>query len=451
MSHKNSWAVSSIFIISDIAIFYGVFRLSAILRIMLVPLLGGNLLWQNVAHLAQLGILLGMVFFISDGLYPGFGLTGVKELQRIIKSVTLVFLFLTVASYLNKPFQGLSRVFLLFSWFLALVMLPVSHFIIRKIISRFAWYGTPVVVFGDGAWTQHIVKSLKQAPRLGWCPTLVLPLDAIKRGMQLSRFDIAIFSPPPGLPEEKYERLLNQNFRKVIVVRQTDSLGSVWVEPHEIDGQLGLEFHYNLLDSYAGWIKRLMDLGLGLALIILLSPLILILCLLIVLDSPGPILFYQERIGKGFKRFKIIKFRTMAVDAEQRLNELLQKDPVALAEYEKFHKFTNDPRLTRLGKWLRRFSLDELPQLWNTLKGDMSLVGPRAYMKSELIEVGNYAPTILRVKPGMTGWWQVMGRHEITFQQRVRMDEYYISNWSLWMDIYILLKTVWVVESGKGA
>ncbi len=161
--------------------------------------------------------------------------------------------------------------------------------------------------------------------------------------------------------------------------------------------------------------------------------------------------FYQERLGEGFKRFNIIKFRTMTLDAKQRLSELLQKDSGARAEYQKYHKLTNDPRLTRLGKWLRRFSLDELPQLLNVLKGDMSVMGPRAYLPSELNEMGNYAPTILRIKPGLTGWWQVMGRHNTTFEQRLRLDEYYISNWSLWMDFYILLKTVWVVQSGKGA
>ena len=452
MGYGKSWVVSSIFIISDTAILYGIFRLAVIIRNMLTPLFGLNILWQTVEPLAQLGILFGIVVFMIEGLYPGYGLTAVKELQRMSKSVTLVFFFLAGVSYLNKPFQELSRAFLLFSWFLALVILPLGHFVLRNIISRFSWYGTPVVVFGDGKYAQKIAVSLKQVRRLGWCPALVLPINTIKHGgMKDIRFDVAIFAPSSTLSMDKYARILNQNFRKVILVRQTTGLGSVWVEPRDVDGQLGLEFHYNLFDGSARWIKRLLDFGIGLALSILLSPLLGFLCLLIVFDSPGPIFFYQERLGKGTKRFNMIKFRTMAVDAEQRLSELLQSDPAARAEYKKYHKLTHDPRLTRLGKWLRRFSLDELPQFLNVLKGEMSLIGPRAYMPSELNAMGDYAPIILRIQPGLTGWWQVMGRHGTTFEQRLRMDEYYISNWSLWMDFYILMKTVWVVLGGKGA
>jgi len=452
MGYGKSWVVSSIFILSDAAILYGIFRLAAILRNMLTPLFDRSMLWQNVAPLAQLGILFGIVVFMLEGLYPGYGLTAVKELERMSKSVTLVFFFLAGVSYLNKPFHDISRAFLLISWFLALFLLPLGHFVLRNIISRFSWYGTPVVVFGDGKYAQEIAASLKKVRRLGWCPTAILPISAIKHGgMEDARSNIAIFAPSSTLSIDQYVRILNQNFHKVILVRQTTGLGSVWVEPREVDGQLGLELHYNLFGGYAVWLKRLMDFGIGLALSILFSPLLGFLCLLVVLDSPGPIFFYQERLGKDFKRFKIIKFRTMVVDAEQKLMEFLQSDPAARAEYKKHHKLTDDPRLTRVGKWLRRYSLDELPQVLNVLKGDMSLTGPRAYMPSEQEDMGDYAPVILRIQPGLTGWWQVMGRHNTTFEQRLRLDEYYISNWSLWMDFYILMKTVWVVLGGNGA
>ncbi|MDP1624567.1 MAG: undecaprenyl-phosphate galactose phosphotransferase WbaP [bacterium] len=451
MGYRKSWVIGGILMISDAVILYGVFRLAALLRNAFTPLIDGNLIWQTVAPLVQLGILFGIVVFMIEGLYPGYGMTAVKELGRMSKSVTLVFFFLAVVSYLNKPFQDISRAFLLFSWFLALVLLPLGHFILRNIISRFSWYGTPVVVFGDGAYAQQIVGSLKRMRRLGWQPTTVLPVNAIKRGRMDTQMEIAIFAPSPGLSVANYARILNSNFRKVILVRQKDNLGSVWVEPRDLDGQLGLEFHYNLFNRFARLTKRLMDVGISLALSIMLLPLLGILCLLIFFDSPGRIFFHQERLGRGFKRFNIIKFRTMAVNAEQRLSKLLQKDSAARAEYKKYHKLTNDPRITRVGKWLRRFSLDELPQLLNVLKGDMSVIGPRAYLPSELNKMGSYAPIILRIQPGLTGWWQVMGRHKTTFEQRLRMDDYYVSNWSLWMDFYILLKTVWVVLSGKGA
>jgi len=448
-----TWVVSLILIISDTAILLGVFRLAVLIRNLLTPLLGRQWnLWLIVLPLVQMGILFGISVFIVEGLYPGYGMTAVKELERMSKSVTMVFFFLVIISFLISPYKGLPRSFLLFSWILALVILPISHFLIRNIISRFSWYGTEVVIFGENEKAMQIADSLKRVRRLGWRPKLILPLEAINNELKdEDRFDVAIFIPPPGLANEEYTHKLNKDFRKVILIGQTGGLGSVWVKPHDLDGRLGLEFHYNLFDGYARGIKRLMDFGMGVIISIMLIPIIAILSLLIFLDSPGPVFFKQERLGKGYKRFNIIKFRTMAVDAEQKLFDLLENDPVAKAEYQEHHKLANDPRLTRVGKWLRRFSLDELPQFVHVLGGSMSMIGPRAYMPSELDDIGDYAPIILRIQPGLTGWWQIMGRHQTTFKQRLLMDEYYISNWSLWMDVYILLKTVWVVLSGRGA
>ena len=453
MNQKNRGRkilVSAIFIASDVLIIYAVFQSAFFVRQILTPVFEKEILWNLTASFMQLGILFNIAAFYIQDLYPGYGLTAVKELERMGKSVSLAFFLIAAVSYLNKPFQGFSRSILLISWLLAVLALPLSRFAVRNIISKFSWYGMPIILFGDGAWGKQIASSLKRARRLGWYVTKIMPIKTIEHGLMDTQSEIAILAPSPELPADKYARILNKNFRKIILIRQADNLGSLWVEPRDLEGQLGLEFHYHLLVGSARWIKSLMDFGLGLALSVLLSPLFIILCLLVVLDSPGPIFFYQERLGKDFKRFKIIKFRTMVADAEQRLSEFLREDSNARAKYQKHHKLTDDPRLTRLGKWLRRYSLDELPQLWNVLKGDMSVIGPRAYLPSELDEMSDYAPIILRIQPGLTGWWQVMGRHNTTFEQRLRMDEYYISNWSLWMDYYILLKTVWVVQSGKG-
>lgn len=179
-------------------------------------------------------------------------------------------------------------------------------------------------------------------------------------------------------------------------------------------------------------------------------PFFLIVALLIKLNSPGPVLFRQKRLGKNFCEINIFKFRTMFINAEQNLDKILLKDTSLKDEYDRFHKLENDPRITNIGKLLRRFSIDELPQLWNVLKGEMSLVGPRAYLTSELKKMEPYASIILRVKPSMTGWWQVMGHNQTTFKDRLKMDEYYISNWSIWMDIFIMIKTFWVVIKGSG-
>ena len=140
----------------------------------------------------------------------------------------------------------------------------------------------------------------------------------------------------------------------------------------------------------------------------------------------------------------------MIMNAEAELQRLLDTDPHARQEYLLHHKLEFDPRITQVGKVLRKYSLDELPQLWNVLRGEMSLIGPRAYMPAEINDIGDYLDIILKVRPGMTGWWQVMGRHQTTFADRLRMDEYYISNWSLWMDLYIFYKTFWVVLGGTG-
>jgi len=442
--------VSSIFVIFDVALLWNIFRLAVFLR-NLFPL-RGKLHWVFIEPMAQVGVVLAIVLLAITGLYPGYGLTAVKELERTSKSITLSFFLLAATSYLNKPFQDISRLSLIISWLVTLLALPLLHFILRNVLSRFRWYGIPVVVFGEcNDMTNTVVSSLKRMRRLGWRPLTILSPEEINSArLKEIEPDVAIFVPPEILPINAQARLLNQHFRKVVLIQPAGSFGSVWVEPRDLDGQLGLEFHYHLFDPFSRYLKRFLDFIASLILLIALSPFLLFLGILIRLDSPGPAFYSQERLGRNFKRFHVIKFRTMVINAEQKLAEILQ-DPALRAEYETFHKLNHDPRVTRVGRWLRRFSLDELPQLWNVLMGEMSLIGPRAYMPSELKEMGEYAPIILRIAPGLTGWWQVMGRHNTSFQKRLEMDEYYISNWSLWMDFYIFLKTIVVVLSGRGA
>jgi len=198
-------------------------------------------------------------------------------------------------------------------------------------------------------------------------------------------------------------------------------------------------------------LKRLLDLLLCAISLVFTFPLFLVLAFLIRLDSPGPAVFVQKRLGKNGLEFDLLKFRTMCIDADMKLPTILENDGTLRHEYEKYHKLKNDPRVTRIGKFLRKTSLDELPQLWNVIRGEMNLVGPRAYLPSERAKMGEYVNVIHRVAPGLTGWWQVMGRHDVEFESRLKMDEYYISNFSLWMDFFIVIKTVWIVLTGKGA
>ncbi len=209
----------------------------------------------------------------------------------------------------------------------------------------------------------------------------------------------------------------------------------------------------SFLENLYEIIKRLMDIVLSTLAIVILSPLYLLISYLIKLEGEGPIIYKQKRVGKGGKEFWIYKFRTMYADAEERLNELLEKYPDLRREWEQRRKLKNDPRITKIGKILRRTSMDELPQFWNVLKGDMSLVGPRPIVKEELEKhYGDRAKHYTKVKPGITGYWQVSMRNEHeSYEDRVKMELWYIEHRSLWLDLKILLRTAQAVLKGHGA
>jgi len=194
-------------------------------------------------------------------------------------------------------------------------------------------------------------------------------------------------------------------------------------------------------------IKRGIDLGVAAFGLILCAPAMIFIAILIKLDSPGPIIFAHKRIGKDGKRFKMFKFRSMIRDAE----EILKRDSKLKRAYENDYKIKSDPRITKIGKFIRNHSLDELPQIFNVLRGEMSLVGPRPVIENELRKYGPLAEKLLVVKPGITGLWQISGRSDIPYEERVKLDTHYIENWSNLMDIKILLKTVPIVILGNGA
>jgi exopolysaccharide biosynthesis polyprenyl glycosylphosphotransferase len=220
-------------------------------------------------------------------------------------------------------------------------------------------------------------------------------------------------------------------------------------------GRLLLNLHVQQQRIYAWWltsgateVKRMLDLVVSLLMLVLLSPLLLLIAILVKLEDGGPVLFAQTRVGQFGREFKMFKIRSMCLDAEQRLAELLDKNHHK--EGVTF-KLKDDPRITRVGKWLRKFSFDELPQLWNVFIGDMSLVGPRPPVPRE---VAMYSPEHRRrlaIKPGITCIWQISGRAEIDFSGQVQLDVDYIEHQSFWMDVNILARTIPAVLSGKGA
>jgi Undecaprenyl-phosphate galactose phosphotransferase WbaP len=193
-----------------------------------------------------------------------------------------------------------------------------------------------------------------------------------------------------------------------------------------------------------------MDIVLTLIASMVLMPLLLLIGLFIRLDTGQSALFKQTRVGKGGRKITVIKFRTMVVNADRVLQDYLAENPLAKQEWQVNQKLKNDPRITRTGRLLRRFSLDELPQLWNVLLGEMSWVGPRPIMPDQ-IDLYARGEIYQRVPPGITGLWQVSGRADTSFEERARFDEYYVRNWSLWLDIHILLRTFWAVLQREGA
>lgn len=197
--------------------------------------------------------------------------------------------------------------------------------------------------------------------------------------------------------------------------------------------------------------KRVLDVVGAVLGMVAVLPLALLIALLIKLSSRGPVLFTQRRMGRHGRCFKMLKFRTMHLDAEVRLEALLQANPALQAEYQTYHKLQNDPRVTWIGRLLRRFSLDELPQLWNVFRGEMSLVGPRPYLPRERPLMNGTERVILNVTPGLTGFWQVYARNSVCFQERIKMDVHYIRVRSMTMDCHLIVRTVGVVLNGKGA
>ncbi|PLP97451.1 sugar transferase [Cupriavidus pauculus] len=202
--------------------------------------------------------------------------------------------------------------------------------------------------------------------------------------------------------------------------------------------------------AYGQAAKRAFDVGAALVLLLLLSPLMLTVALLVMRDG-GPCVFGHTRVGMGGRKFSCLKFRSMVRDADAVLKELLASDPVARAEWEKDFKLRNDVRVTALGRFIRKTSIDELPQLWNVVRGDMSLVGPRPVVEKELERYGESASYYLRVLPGITGLWQVSGRNDADYDKRVTLDVAYVRNWTFAGDIVILFKTIGVVIHGRGA
>jgi Undecaprenyl-phosphate galactose phosphotransferase WbaP len=405
------------------------------------------------------------------GLYPGYGLDSVEELRRHVYAVFVTLGILAIFAMGSQVGEQLSRL-LLFLLFLGLLLLtPFVQYFMRWVMKKIGLWGKPVVILSYKESGTNIVNLLKENWELGYDPVAIFdyrlePLGEAFEGVgdqqvltevvglaRIHGVDTAIFAMPHTRREQlaKLVAQASANFRHVLVIPNLNGVTNSAVVARNFGGTLAVEIKYNLLNPWALRIKRIMDLCatmLGGALII---PLVLILALLVYVESGGPVFYRDRRMGSDGRLFSCVKFRTMVPDAETLLERMLEEDVGLREEYSKYHKLRDDPRVTRVGRFLRKTSLDELPQLWNVLRGEMSLVGPRPYLPRESNEIGITQSEILRVPPGITGPWQVAGRNHTSFDERVQMDDYYVRDWSIWLDLVLLARTARSVMLSRGA
>jgi Undecaprenyl-phosphate galactose phosphotransferase WbaP len=236
-----------------------------------------------------------------------------------------------------------------------------------------------------------------------------------------------------------------------VLIPDFSRVSNIWMSVRDFDGVLGFATSHRLKMFWNLALKRFIDLTLVILGGLVILPFLLLIALLVKISSPGPALYGHKRLGLNGKHFKAYKFRSMVMDADKKLQALLDSDPKLKKEWEASHKLKNDPRITLIGKFLRRTSFDEFPQLINILKGEMSLVGPRPVTDPEIEKYGENAHRVLTVRPGLTGLWQVSGRSDTDYAERVSYDLYYLQNWSAWLDLWILYRTMGVMVKGRGA
>ena len=395
-----------------------------------------------------------------------------KRMQGMARACFFSLLVLSALNYFVSGERAFSRSLLLMSTVLIFFLLFVLRYSSKRLFVHLGLWQLPVLIVGAGKTAELLDQVFLQDPNMGYRIAGLLedfpeerPLA--KRYPVLGRFDEAervireyhirtVILAAPGLPSAELIDLflrIQHETQDIAIVPDLFGLpvGNLEIETF-FDQKLVLLRTCNNMASRVNRIyKLLLDWVGAVTGIFIFLPVYLLLSILIYIDSPGPILFSHRRVGRGGREFPCYKFRTMVPNAHAELQKYLATHPECLQEWEDTFKLKDDPRITRLGRWLRKTSLDELPQFLNVLKGEMSLVGPRPIVRDEVAKYGQYIDDFYLVKPGITGLWQVSGRNDIAYEDRVRMDSWYVRNWSVWLDLVILLKTVRYVLTGRGA
>ena len=393
-------------------------------------------------------------------------------IQKLFVTSCYAITSIIILLYIARIAGSTSRMFIAVFWILSFILLVVFRYIAKKILEKYQLLQVPVLIIGAGKTAELLVQGIKDDAGMGYKIIGLLEDNKVEDGILekypvLGKFSDAeqvitkyniqhVFIAAPGLEQGKLTKLIYKvqplvKSMGVIPNLVGVPMGGIEAESLFNEKLMLLRLKNNLARPINRWIKTIFDYVLTITGTIAISPILIVIALWIYKDSPGPVIFKHRRIGKNGKEFNCYKFRSMCIDAKEKLEQLLANDPEAKAEWEKDFKLKNDPRITKSGAFLRKTSLDELPQIFNVLKGEMSLVGPRPIIRDEMIRYGEYIDDYLMVKPGITGMWQVSGRSDIDYAERVLLDSWYTRNWSVWLDITLLFKTFKVVLLRKGA
>ena len=411
-----------------------------------------------------------ILFFQFFHLYPGISLAPAEELRNFTYSSFLSYGGIIFSRYIEDgDWDWISLAFII-SFAVSTLVLMRCRAAAHYVCSRFKFSRIPVVVYGGGSMGRQVIDRLLQRKKMGYTPVLILDDDAAAgdeyRGVPVihdtaagpeivKRFGIKVAIVAfTGHSQRELTRLFNYSvaaFRYSVMIPDFFGSTNIWMSIRDFDGILGLAAS-NRLNMFWNWgFKRFCDIFMVILGGIFIFPFLLIIAVGIKAGSPGPVLFGHTRVGLHGKKIKIYKFRTMVTGAEEKLNAMLASDPKLREEWERGFKLKDDPRITKAGKFLRKFSLDEFPQILNVLKGEMSLVGPRPITEKEVEQYGENFLRIFSAKPGMTGFWQVSGRSDTDYAERISYDAYYLQSWSFWLDLWVLYRTIGVVIRGKGA
>ncbi|WP_189055612.1 undecaprenyl-phosphate galactose phosphotransferase WbaP [Deinococcus daejeonensis] len=402
-----------------------------------------------------------------QGLYPGYGRSPQTELRlHVTGTVQVVAVQLAAGLALQRISPSVTGTVL--CWVTLLILSLFVRYGCRTLMIRAGYFGRPVSVIGAGQTAALAIQHLRAHPAYGLNPVAAYDDNEQLHGTTLHGVPIlgtieqAITDPQteqalvsiPGARAETQQRVVNATyavFPHTWVIPDLFGIPNQALQPHNIGSVASLEVRNNLRSVQSRFIKRTIDLlGAGLGGLFLL-PILLLIALAIKLDSPGPAVYRARRLGRNGEPFDCFKFRSMHRDAEAKLNSVLDSNPALKAEFEATHKLKDDPRVTRVGAFLRKTSLDEFPQLANVLLGTMSLVGPRPIVQGEVPKYGDIYAVYKQVRPGMTGYWQANGRSDTSYDERVGMDNFYVTNWTPWLDMVVLIQTIRVVFAGKGA